>query len=75
MKLTTIWTIPAMTLPERLRRTGEAATRWVAHRLPARLRYWVVINAGARHIGGSEEVSAVPLLTVVRRMSGGAADA
>ena len=36
------------------RRTGEAhgwtdkAVRWIARRLPARLRYWVVVDAYAR---------------------------
>jgi hypothetical protein len=40
MKLTTIWTIPAMSLPERLRRTREWAAFEVARRLPLRVKYW-----------------------------------
>ena len=34
MRLTTIWTLPACTLREKLRRTGEWALIKIAHRLP-----------------------------------------
>lgn len=45
MKLTTIWSLPAMSLIERLRRTREALAMSVAARLPVRIRYWVAILA------------------------------
>ena len=50
MRLATIWTIPAMSVTERLRRTRDAATLWTAHRLPRRLAYWSLIDTGARHM-------------------------
>lgn len=49
MRLTTIWTIPAMTLRERLNRTGEWALRGIAYRIPQRLAYHVLIDQGARY--------------------------
>lgn len=48
MKLTTIWTMPAMTLRERLRRTADAADMAIAARLPKRVRYWAVVLVGAK---------------------------
>lgn len=48
MRFWTIWTIPAMTLRERLSRTREWANREVAHRLPKRLRYWVTMDSAVR---------------------------
>lgn len=67
MKLTTIWTIPAMTVRERLHRTGEAITRSVAHRLPRRLAYWSFIDTAARHIGVNEVVPEVRVMDVLKR--------
>lgn len=49
MKLTTIWTMPAMDLRERLRRTGVWALMTLAHRMPRRLAYWTFIDVYARH--------------------------
>jgi hypothetical protein len=48
VKLTTIWTMPAMTLRERLRRTADAADIAIAARLPKRVRYWAVVLVGAK---------------------------
>lgn len=56
MKLKTIWTIPAMTVRERMRRTGELAIQSLAHRLPRRLAYWSFIDSGARYIKSDEVV-------------------
>ncbi|AXQ62115.1 hypothetical protein SEA_SKYSAND_82 [Gordonia phage Skysand] len=67
MKLTTIWTIPAMTLRERIRRTDEAFWRWLAHRLPRKLAYWSLIDSGVRNIRSDEVVPAVPFVTVLQR--------
>lgn len=47
MKLSTIWTIPAVPLKERLHRTSEWAYLTVASHLPKRLRYWTLISVGA----------------------------
>jgi len=45
MKITTIWTLPAMTLGERLHRTGEWAAIKVAWALPHRVLYWAAVRA------------------------------
>lgn len=45
MKLATIWTLPAMSVVERLRRTRESLAMSVAARLPVRIKYWVTILA------------------------------
>jgi hypothetical protein len=48
MKFWTIWTIPAMTLRERLHRTWDDwFLQGLAARMPKRLAFWVVIHAGA----------------------------
>jgi hypothetical protein len=44
MKFTTIWTIPAMTLSERMRRTREWAAMTAASKLPLRVKYWAGIQ-------------------------------
>ncbi len=67
MKLSTIWTIPAMTLHERLSRTTECAVRAIAHRLPRRLAYWSFIDTAARHIGPDDVVPDVRVVDVLSR--------
>lgn len=48
MRLATIWTMPAMSLRERLRRTADAADMAIAARLPKRVRYWAVVLVGGK---------------------------
>lgn len=45
MKLATIWSLPAMTLKERMRRSIDWAALSAASRLPQRIQYWVVMMA------------------------------
>jgi hypothetical protein len=45
MRLTTIWTLPAMTVRERFRRTSEWAAIKVAWALPSRILYWAAVRA------------------------------
>ncbi len=45
MKLTTIWTMPAMSLRERMRRSADWADLTIAARLPKRVRYWAFVLA------------------------------
>jgi hypothetical protein len=45
MKLTTIWTLPSMTIRERLNRTGEWAAMKAAWSLPRRVLYWAAVRA------------------------------
>lgn len=41
---------------------------WLARNLPAKLRYWTVIDAGCKAIKGDEEIPAVTFATVLHRM-------
>ena len=67
MRLTTIWTIPAMSLRERLHRTWfEWALPGIAHRLPRKLAYWSYIDTGVRYIG-DEVVTDVRYTTILER--------
>lgn len=52
MRLTTIWTMPAMTLRERLSRTADALDLAIAARLPRRVRYWAFVLASLDALGG-----------------------
>jgi hypothetical protein len=45
VRLTTIWTMPAMSLRERLRRSADAIDMAIAWRLPKRVRYWAFVYA------------------------------
>ena len=45
MRLTTIWTMRAMTMRERWHRTGEWAAMKIAWALPRRVLYWAAVRA------------------------------
>ena len=45
VRFTTIWTLPAMTFRERMRRTGEWAAMKIAWALPRRALYWAAVRA------------------------------
>lgn len=47
MRFRTIWTVPAMSLRERLRRTADWCDSTVAYHLPKRVKYWAVVHVGA----------------------------
>ena len=68
MRLRTIWTLPDMSLPERIDRTQEWAWRTVAHRLPRRLAYWSLIDSGVRVMRPDEIVPEVRYMEVLERM-------
>jgi hypothetical protein len=70
MKLRTIWTMPACTLREKLRRTGEWALRKIAHHTPARLKYWIFIDVAAANINRDEVVPNVRYIDILQRMDG-----
>lgn len=61
MRFTTIWTIPAMSFPERLRRTRDWAARETAVRLPKRVRYWVTLMEIGKATIHSEDIMATKL--------------
>lgn len=70
MRLKTIWTIPGMALPERLRRTQDSLLLSLAHYLPQRLRYAVLIDTGGRHMQ-NDVVPDVTFMTVLERAGQG----
>lgn len=65
MRLKTIWTLPGMTLRERMSRTQEWGWAKAAHHLPRRLAYWSFIDSGVRHMGNDvvPEIRYTELLT------------
>jgi hypothetical protein len=71
MKLTTIWSIPAMSLTERLRRTADWGAQAIASSLPQRIRYWVAIQQIAGATMDSPNVPATPLESILPKLSGG----
>ena len=60
MKLSTIWTIGAMTFRERLNRTGEWLAQKIAASLPKNVRYWAFIQEASRGIGNMPPTTVVP---------------
>lgn len=67
MRFRTIWTLRAMSLRERLARTGEWAVMALAHWLPRRLAYWSFIDTGVRYMGKDDTVPEVRFMTLVKR--------
>lgn len=66
MRFRTIWTMPAMTLRERLRRTRDWAAMEVGARLPLRVRYWTAMQEIAHATRDSKNIPATPLDEVLR---------
>ena len=71
MRLTTIWTIPAMTFGERVRRTADLAAQTVAAHLPKRVRYWAFIQVGGAAIPADAVVPEQSFMDVLARAEGG----
>lgn len=67
MRLTTIWTMPAMSVREKFRRTGEVALIAIAHRLPRALAYRSFIDTGVRHLRDDEVVPEVRFTEILER--------
>jgi len=63
MSLLHIWTIPACTVREKLHRTADWGLRWVAHLMPRRLAYWVLIDVGVKAIEQMPPTQVVPEVT------------
>lgn len=71
MRFRTIWTIPAMSLRERLRRSRDWAAAAIAHRLPRRIAYWSFIDTGVRAIKNDEVVPEVTYMALLERAGEG----
>lgn len=56
MRFLTIWSIPAMALSERLRRTRDWAAIKIGRALPLRVRYWVTVIAIGQASAASPDI-------------------
>lgn len=68
MRFTTIWTTPAMTFSERLKRTREWAAMGAARHLPQRIRYWVTALEIGKATMDSPDIMATPLDEVLKKL-------
>jgi hypothetical protein len=68
MRFRTIWTIPAMTVLERLRRTRDWGAMTIAANLPLRVRFWVAILEIGHATAKSENVPATPLSDILEEL-------
>lgn len=68
MHLKSIWTMPAMTLAERLRRTRDWSAMAIGARLPLRIRYWVTLQEVGRATMTSKNVPATPLDEILQKL-------
>lgn len=68
MRLTTIWSIPAMSTMERLRRTRDWTAAEIAAHLPLRVRYLCTIQEIGRATMTSPNVPATSLDYILRNL-------
>lgn len=68
MRFRTIWTLPAATLAEKLRRTRDWAAQKIARALPRRIRYWSAIDDIAAATTSSRNIPATPLIEVLENL-------
>lgn len=68
MRFKTIWSLPAMSFSERLRRTRDWFAQKVATALPVRVRYWVTMQEVGRATMTSPNIPATPLEEVLRNL-------
>lgn len=71
MKLSTIWSLPAMSYSDRVRLSKEALYLSIAHRLPSKLRYWVTIAELGKATRDSANIPATPLSDILEKLEGG----
>jgi hypothetical protein len=71
MKFATIWTLPTLTLHERLSRTVDWAARTAAAKLPARVRYWTFIQVGSKAMPDNAIVPEVLFMDLLKNAEGG----
>lgn len=66
MRFWTIWTVPAISLGERLRRTRDWAAMTLGAKLPLRVRYWVTLQEIGFATRKSPNVPATSLTNILR---------
>lgn len=69
MRFWTIWTLRALPLKERLRRTRDWAAMEIGARLPIRVRYWVTLKEIGHATKESPNVPATPLDYVLQHLN------
>lgn len=70
MRLSTIWTMPAMALRERLRRTADWVDLKVAAHLPKRVAYWSFILTGTKAMGNDIVIPEALYVDLLERIPG-----
>ena len=68
MRLRTIWTVPCMTVQERLRRTQNWLAMTIGAKLPLRVRYWVTMQELGKTVVLGPEGLHITLDEVVKRL-------
>lgn len=68
MRLRTIWTIPACSFAERMRRTRDWAAMEIGARLPVRIRYWVTMQAIGKASMDAPNVPAMALGDIIKKI-------
>lgn len=69
MRYRTIWTLNGLPFRERLSRTKERVVMDVAHHLPKRLKYWVVMLELGRLTKDSPNVPGTTVDDILRQMN------
>lgn len=70
MKLSTIWTLRAMSLAERIRRTLDLLDMKIASKLPKRVKYWAFIQSGSSAMLPDEVVGSQNYMDLLKRLDG-----
>lgn len=68
MRLSTIWSIPAMTTLDRLRCTRDWAALKTAANLPKRVRYWTTLVEIGKATSSSPNIPAVTLDELLKNL-------
>lgn len=68
MKLRIIWTIPAMSISERLHRSRDAIAMGIAYWLPVRIQYWTTMYMIGKATAMSVNVPATPCDEILRNL-------
>lgn len=68
MRFWTIWSIPCMSIKERLLRTREWGAMTIAAHLPKRVRYWTTMIELGRATAKSDNVMAEPLDSILQNL-------
>jgi hypothetical protein len=68
MRFWTIWTLPAMSLGERCLRTRDWLALVIAHKLPLRIRYWLVISEISYATRDSKDIPATTCSEILNNL-------